>query len=138
MKFISTLIAVIALLTAPLIPGCTTGPTSAERISEKSIAASNSAVDTALKAFYLKYATQEADNDATRASDPGGYLERQNALLRKHGAVTTAHEKYKLAVNLAIESWIATHGQGSGDGGQSIPSTTAVTSAFNELNLALQ
>lgn len=104
----------LALLTiaVTLLPvGCANQ--SAERVSERTIAASNVAVDAALKAFYLKYAKDEKANEATRTEDPGGYLERQNALLLKHGKVSDGLDKYQATVRVTVAAFIAAHGETS-------------------------
>ena len=121
-------IAFITIVVTLLPVGCANQ--SAERVSERTIAASNVAVDAALKAFYLKYAKDEAANEATRTEDPGGYLERQNALLLKHGKVSDALDRYQAAVRLTVEAFIAAHGQESPS---AIPTTEAVNAAAASL-----
>lgn len=128
------LLGLLTLLVACLLPGC--GTTSVERQANTTIEASNIAVDAALQAFYRSYAMQERQNDATRATDPGGYLERNQALLLKHGKVTVAHEKYKAAVKLTVQAWIDSHVLGDSNLSV-IPSSEAVLAAqANLLSIA--
>lgn len=122
-------LAFLTIAVALLPVGCANQST--ERVAERTIAASNVAVDAALKAFYLKYAKDEAANEATRATDPGGYLERQNALLLKHGKVSDALDKYQAVTRAAIESWILVTG-GTPDPTK-IPSSSAVDAAAASL-----
>jgi len=126
---ITRLFLAFLTIAVTLLPvGC--GTQSAERVSERTIAASNVAVDAAMKAFYLKYAKDEAANQATRTEDPGGYLERQNALLLKHGKVSDGLDKYQAAVRLTVAAFIAAHGEASTT---VIPSTSEVDAAAASL-----
>jgi len=123
------LLAFLTIVVALLPVGC--GTQSAERVSERTIAASNIAVDSALKAFYLQYAKDEAANDATRTTDPGGYLERQNALLLKHGKVSDALDKYQRITKASIEVWILAEGKPADP--SKIPSNVDVDAAAASL-----
>jgi len=122
-------LAFLTIAVALLPVGCSNQST--ERVAERTIAASNIAVDTALKAFYQKHAKDEAANNATRTEDPGGYLERQNALLLKHGKVSDGLDKYQAVARAAIESWILVTG-GAPDPAK-IPSNSSVDAAAASL-----
>lgn len=91
---------------AALLTGCKT-PASVERAAHNSIKASDAAVEAAIRAWSVSYADREARNEATRAADPGGYLERRTELVREHGRVVELHGRYSDAVTAAVETWIA-------------------------------
>src|SRR5574343_974543 len=93
MKFLSQIL--LAFILAFTIPALTTGcqtPVSAEQVAYTSVAAANTGFKTALQLWALSYARREASNEATRAMDPGGYLERRNALLNENGRILISHE----------------------------------------------
>ncbi len=94
--------------------GCqTNSPVSVERASYRTISASDQAVTTALQVWAERYARREAENEATRTSDPGGYLARRNALVQELGRASDLHARYSAAVKLVVEQWIAMNAAGA-------------------------
>lgn len=85
------------------LSGCRTGP---ERAAHTTIKAANIAVDTAMKAYAKEVVRKEKANDATRATDPGGYLDRHRTALLLHGRVSDAKNAYRDAVNVAVTMWL--------------------------------
>jgi hypothetical protein len=99
--------ALLALGVLTLSPGCAGRQQTVESAAYNSIRASDAAVEGALRAWSVSYVDREAKNDATRATDPGGYLARRADLLREHGRVHDIHGRYSDAVRAAVETWVA-------------------------------
>lgn len=107
MKFLSKILLCIALcFTVPAITGCQTAP-SAEVVGYTTVAAANTGLKTALQFWAVSYAKREASNEATKKSDPGGYLARQNELLKEDGRIRTLQANFTAAETIAVESWLA-------------------------------
>jgi hypothetical protein len=98
--------ALLALGVLTLSPGCKTAP-SIERAAHNSIKASDAAVEAAIRAWGVSFADREAKNDATRAGEPGGYLDRRHELTKEYGRVVDLHGRYSDAVRASVEAWIA-------------------------------
>jgi predicted dinucleotide-utilizing enzyme len=96
-------IASVALVYLLLFGGCASGP---ERAAHTTIKAANIAVDTAMRAYAQEVVRREKANAATRATDPGGYLDRQRDALVLHGKVSDAKNAYREAVNVAVTMWL--------------------------------
>ena len=108
MKFLPKLL--LAFLLAFAVPTLNTGcktPASAEQIAYTTVAAANSGFKTALQLWAVSYARREAANEATKKTDPGGYLERQRALLTEDGHIRTVQANFTAAETLVVESWLA-------------------------------
>lgn len=123
------------LLSIPVtFTGCTTTQIQkAEVASYKTIKSSDEAVSAALKAWAVRYVKRERDNEATRASDPGGYLERRNALIREEGKVIELKGRYTEAVTAAVNVWVAAK-----QSGQPVTAEPLATAAITELVAKLQ
>jgi predicted dinucleotide-utilizing enzyme len=93
----------LAISFAVVFSGCQSGP---ERAAHTTIKAANIAVDTAMKAYSREVVRKERANDATRATDPGGYLDRHRTALLLHGKVSDAKNAYRDAVNVAVTMWL--------------------------------
>ena len=107
--FASFLLAFFALVIAGpavLFVGCKTAP-SIERAAHNSIKASDAAVEAAIRAWGVSFADREAKNDASRAADPGGYLDRRHEMTKEYGRVVDLHGRYSDAVRASVEAWIA-------------------------------
>lgn len=130
MKKIPSILLGAMLLLAPVtFTGCTTTQVQkAEVVSYKTIKASDEAASAALKAWAVRYVKRERDNEATRATDPGGYLERRNALIREEGKVIELKGKYTEAVTSAVNVWVDAK-----KSGQPVTSEPLATAAINEL-----
>ena len=83
--------------------GCQTSP---ERAAHTTIKAANIAVDAAMQAYAKEVVRREQANAASRAADPGGYLDRTRAALILHGKVSDAKSAYADAVNVAVTLWL--------------------------------
>lgn len=97
----------VAGLPLAMLPGCATRQQTAEAASYNSIRASDVAVEAAIRAWSVRFADREARNEATRNTDPGGYLQRQSDLLREHGRVVALHGAYSDAVRATVNAWVA-------------------------------
>jgi hypothetical protein len=93
----------VAIGFAVVFSGCQSGP---ERAAHTTIKAANIAVDTAMKAYAQEVVRKEKANAATRAADPGGYLDRHREALLLHGRVSDAKNAYRDAVNVAVTMWL--------------------------------
>lgn len=91
---------------AALFVGCKTA-NSIERAAHNSIKASDAAVEGAIRAWGVSFADREAKNEASRAADPGGYLDRRHELTKEYGRVVDLHGRYSDAVRASVEAWIA-------------------------------
>ena len=108
MKFLPKIL--LAFLLAFTIPAFTSGcktPTSAEQVAYTTVAAANTGFKTALQLWAVSYAKREAANEATKKTDPGGYLERQRALLTEDGHIRTVQANFTASERLVVESWLA-------------------------------
>lgn len=133
-KILSTLLGAVLLLAPTTFTGCTTTQIQkAEVSSYKTIKASDEAVAAAIKAWAVRYVKRERDNEATRATDPGGYLERRNALIREEGKVIELKGRYTEAVTSAVNVWIEAK-----KSGQPVTAEPLATAAINELVAKLQ
>lgn len=133
--FAASLIAFFALVIAGpavLLVGCKTA-NSIERAAIQSIRASDAAVESAIRAWSVSYADRDARNDATRSTDPGGYLDRRHALIVEHGRVVDLHGRYSDAVRAAVESWVAAK-----QAGRPAPLEPVVTPEVDDLRAQLQ
>ena len=108
MKFLpKILLAFLLVFTIPsLSTGCKT-PSSAERVAYTTVSAANTGFKTALQFWAVSYAKREAANEATKTTDPGGYLERQRALLTEDGRIRAVQANFTAAETLVVESWLA-------------------------------
>ena len=97
----------VAGLPLAMLPGCAARQQTAEVASYNSIRASDAAVEAAIRAWSVRFADREARNEATRSTDPGGYLQRQSDLLREHGRVVALHGAYSDAVRATVNAWVA-------------------------------
>lgn len=113
-----------------LVTGCA-GPASVESTAHKTIRATDEAVYTALQVWAERYAQREASNEASRATDPGGYVERRQALLREHGRVVELRAKYSTAVQAAVAAWVRI--KESGTAPEEPPATPDVLAIAAEL-----
>lgn len=108
MKFLPKIL--LAFLLAFTIPAVSTGcktPTSAEQVAYSTVSAANTGMKTALQFWAVSYARREAANEATKQTDPGGYLERQRALLLEDGRIRQVQANFTAAETLVVESWLA-------------------------------
>ena len=60
----------------------------------------------------MSYARREAANEATKAADPGGYLERHNALLKEDGRIRIVQANFTASERLVVETWLAAKSSG--------------------------
>lgn len=72
-----------------------------------SIRTSDTAVEGAIRAWSVSFASREDANEQTRTSDPGGYLERRHELTKEYGRVIELHGRYSDAVRATVEAWVA-------------------------------
>lgn len=117
---------------AALFVGCSTQPSIA-RAAHTSIKASDAAVEGAIRAWGVSFADREAKNEASRATDPGGYLERRHELTKEHGRVVELHGRYSNAVRATVEAWIATK-----QAGLNAPVEPIATAEVDDLRSQLQ
>lgn len=134
MKKITSILLGVLLLAPAMFTGCTTPQAvKVEVASYKTIKASDEAVSAALKAWAVDYIKRERRNESTRASDPGGYLDRRSELVREEGAVIELKAKYTEAVTLVVSSWIAAKKSGA-----NVPPEPLATSEIVSLVTKLQ
>jgi len=120
-------------LSAPfLLIGCK-APASIARASHTSIKASDAAVEGAIRAWSVSFADRDAKNDATRAADPGGYLDRRYEMTKEYGRVVDLHGRYSDAVRATVEAWIATK-----QAGLNAPVEPIATAEVDDLRRQLQ
>lgn len=100
----------LAVLLAFAVPTFSTGcktPVSAEQVAYSTVESANTGFKTALKLWTVSYVKREAANEATKKTDPGGYLERQHALLVEYGRILSVQANFTAAETLVVESWLA-------------------------------
>lgn len=113
MKFLPQIL--LAFILAFTIPALTTGcqtPVSAEQAAYTTVAAANTGFKTALQLWAVSYARREAANETTKATDPGGYLERRNALLKEDGRIRIVQANFTASEKLVVETWLAAKSSG--------------------------
>lgn len=103
--FVAVLCAIMVAGPAAMFVGC--AAPSASRAAHNSIKASDAAVEGAIRAWSVSFASREDANEQTKASDPGGYLERRHELTKEYGRVVELHGRYSDAVRATVESWVA-------------------------------
>lgn len=131
--FITTALAAFAIAVAP-ITGCTgpSKPATVEVAAYSTIQQTDQAVLTAIQIWANRYAKREAANDATKQSDPGGYLERRSALIQEDGRVRQLQATYTTAVTEVVNAWVAAKRAGTAATAEPVPSS-AVLKAASEL-----
>ena len=117
--------------------GCaSTGAPTAEQVSYKTIKATDDAVLTALKVWANRYVAREKANDATKQSDPGGYLDRRNALIQEDGKVRQLQAEYTSAVSLVVDAWVKAKRAGTNSTAEPIPDAAVTKAADAILSIA--
>ena len=102
---------ILAFTIPTLTTGCKT-PVSAEQAAYTTVAAANTGFKTALQLWAVSYAKREAANEATKTTDPGGYLERHNALLKEDGRIRIVQANFTASERLVVETWLAAKSSG--------------------------
>ena len=126
------LLGLFAVAPIPLLIGCK-APASIARAAHTSIKASDSAGEGAIRAWGVSFADREAKNEASRAEDPGGYLDRRHELNKEYGRVVDLHGRYSDAVRTTVEAWIATK-----QAGLNAPVEPIATAEVDDLRSQLQ
>jgi len=103
--FVAVLCAIMVAGPAAMFVGC--AAPSAARVAHNSIKASDAAVEGAIRAWGVSFASREDANEQTRTSDPSGYLDRRHELTKEYGRVVELHGRYSDAVRATVEAWVA-------------------------------
>ncbi len=130
-------VAAIFCLASFAWTGCTGlggRPKSAEELTFETLRDAQDTVKAALDIYVARAAKATVANDRTRESDPGGFLERQEALTKRQGKVQVAVSEFQAAVTAQRLAWLGK--DGSDPANDSSITVNAATAAA--LNTALK
>ena len=133
----TALIALILSITT-VTTGCTgpAKPATVEIAAYSTIQQTDQAVLTALSVWANRYAKREAANEETKQSDPGGYLDRRNALLKEDGNVRQLQADYTAAVTLVVNQWVAAKRAGTATTSAPVPDEAVLSAAAKIKSIA--
>lgn len=123
------LLAVVFAAGLAILPGCAPGskPKTVEAIAFTTTDASDVAAYAALQIWAEGYAKRLRENEKTKQTDPGGYLERRLELVKEQGRVSDLRSKYSASVALVIEGWVAAKKAGLSAPPEPIATTNILT-----------